>query len=103
MRHREGALLLLAASLLGGGCYGRALVRGPITTEENAREIALIRTDQLEAEDRLARLEALAEEQTEILRELRAATSVDSEEGRGQLRTLEERVAETMSRIERLE
>jgi tol-pal system protein YbgF len=102
-RHRASLLPFLAAVLLSAGCYGRALVRGPITTEENAREIALIREDQRLAEERLARIDSIAGEQLEILRSLRAEWTVVREEDSARLRALEERFDESFDRTQRVE
>jgi len=97
------ALSLLAAASVFAGCYGRALVRGPITTEESAESIARIREDQIESEKRLARLETLAAEQASLLRELRAGWTADREESLRRAQNLEQRIVESMDRVQRVE
>ncbi|MFH1681363.1 MAG: tol-pal system protein YbgF [Candidatus Eisenbacteria bacterium] len=103
MRPITSALSLLAAAVVLAGCYGKALVRGPITTQENADAISRIREDQLDADERLARLEELTTEQVELLRELKADWTTDREESRRQLQALEERFTESADRVGRVE
>lgn len=96
-------LFLGTAALLGAGCYGKQLVRGPITTDENAREIAALREGLADNEERLVRIEALSEEEMEFLRTLRAEIAAGREEMLGRVGALEEALGESVDRVERME
>jgi tol-pal system protein YbgF len=103
MRPVARALAAGACAVLVGGCYGRALLREPITTEENARAIAEVREQQIASEERLARLEELTNEQVELLRALRAEWSAGREDDRSRLMALDQRFAESVERVQRVE
>lgn len=96
-------VLLATAPFALAGCYGSKLVRGPITTEENAREIAGVREDLVEADGRLDKLEELSKEQIELLRTIRAEFAEGRVEMLGRIAALEERLGENSDRVERVE
>ena len=103
MKKATTAALVLGLLIGLTGCYGTKLVRGPVTTDENAREIEKVRVDQAKAEERLVRLEGLSEEQIQLLRELRAGFAAGQDEMMARLGALEGRFDESDNRVERVE
>ena len=76
IQRRGAAALAVLLPWLLAGCYGRQLVRGPITTEENAERLTEVGKEQEAQRERMERLEALLEEQNTLLRSIRAEGTV---------------------------
>ncbi|MBN1826313.1 MAG: tol-pal system protein YbgF [Candidatus Eisenbacteria bacterium] len=103
MRRRSGAAALAVfLPWLLAGCYGRQLVRGPITTEENAEALAEIQAEQARQEERIEGLEELLEEQNGLLRSIRAEDAVGREQIFARLDELETRFGENENRLDRV-
>ncbi len=81
MIQRNRVLVLLFLLLpLTSGCWVQKWARGPITVDENALTLSEIQAEQAALDTRLAKLETVAEEQTGILRAIRAEGSLSSDE-----------------------
>ena len=90
--------ILLVAGLALCGCYGKQVFRGPITTAENAEELARLREDQARMEERIERLELENTEQTELLRTMRAEEAASREEMQSRLEALAEQIGRASCR-----
>lgn len=80
MIRRLPVLCLLLLLPLVSGCWVQKWARGPITVDENALTLSEIQGEQAALDTRLAKLETVAEEQTGILRAIRAEGSLSSDE-----------------------
>ena len=95
---RYAAWMVLAslAGVLQFGCYGSKLLRQPVTTAENARDLQAVREQQAALERRLVALEGKLQEQSELLRSMKAEMGTRADDLDHQVRSVDSKLRDAL-------